>query len=94
MGSVSNKNNIIFSCCSNKNLHQKDFNLEDKIYSSIHINKILKIQSAIRGFLIRKKIFLINDVYEKKEISLDYKTDAHENNPLIVRLNNLLPKLY
>ena len=84
MGSVGNKN--CFTCCSNKFVIQKDFNLKD------NINKIIKLQSIIKGFLLRKKINSKNDMNEKKEISLDYKTDAQENNPLIVRLNNLLPK--
>ena len=92
MGSIGNKNHTIFSCCSNKFLYQSDFNLEDKIYSSIYSKKIIKIQSIFRGYLLRKQIFAIKEMIGKKEISLDYKTDAQENNPLIIRLNNLLPK--
>ena len=88
MGSVSNKNFKILTCCSNRYIYQKDYNLQEN--NSIY--KIIKIQSIIKGFLLRKKLSLQNDLLEKKEISLDYKTDDQENNPLILRLNNLLPK--
>ena len=88
MGSISNKNYKILTCCSNRYINQNDFNLQEKNY----IYKIIKIQSIIKGFLLRKKMGLQNDLLEKKEISLDYKTDIQENNPLILRLNNLLPK--
>ena len=93
MGSIGNKNNIIFSCCSNKSLTQNDFNLQNRIiYSKIYDEKIVKIQSIAKGFLLRRKLLINAETYQKKEISLDYKTDSKENNPLIIRLNNLLPK--
>ena len=92
MGSIGTKKYIIFPCCSNNSLNYKDFNLQDRMYSQIYINKLKKIQSHIKGYLLRKKIFSKNEIYGRKEISLDYKTDAQENNPLIIRLNNLLPK--
>ena len=92
MGSVGHKNYIIFSsCCTNKSINQNDFNIQERIYSQISINKIIKIQSYIKGFLLRNKLISKKNL-DQKEISLDYKTDAQENNPLIIRLNNLLPK--
>ena len=92
MGSVGNKNYIVLTCCSNRSINQKDFIIQDKIHSQFYINKIIKLQSIIKGFLLRKKLYLNQEKNEKKEISLDYKTDDQENNPLIIRLNNLLPK--
>ena len=92
MGSVGNKNYIVLTCCSNRSINQKDFIIQDKIHSHFYINKIIKLQSIIKGFLLRKKLYLNQEKNEKKEISLDYKTDDQENNPLIIRLNNLLPK--
>ena len=92
MGSVGHKNYIIFSsCCTNNSITKNDFNIQERIYSQININKIIKIQSYIKGFLLRNKLRSRNNL-EQKEISLDYKTDVQENNPLIIRLNNLLPK--
>ena len=92
MGSVGNKNYIVLTCCSNRSINQKDFIIQDKIHSHFYINKIIKLQSIIKGFLLRKKLYLNQEKNKKKEISLDYKTDDQENNPLIIRLNNLLPK--
>ena len=93
MGSIGNKNNIIFSCCSQKSIRHNEFNLQNRIiYSKLYDEKIIKIQSIIKGYLLRKKLTLKSNLYEKKQISLDYKTDSQENNPLIIRLNNLLPK--
>ena len=88
MGSIGSKNYSFVTCCSNRSIKQGDFNLVGNI-PYFNINKIIKIQSIIRGFILRKNFCSIN---EKKEISLDYKTDMHENHPLIIRLNNLLPK--
>ena len=96
MGSIGNKNYTIISCCTSNNINninKRDFNLEERFFSPLYINKIIKIQSIIRGTLLRKKIESNKDFYKVKEIiSLDYKTDLQENNPLIIRLNNLLPR--
>ena len=92
MGSVESKNYNIISCCTTKYINQRDLNIQDKIYTPLYINKIIKIQSIIRSYLVRKKYYSKKELGKIKEISLDYKTDAQENNPLIIRLNNLLPK--
>ena len=96
MGSIGNKNYTIISCCTSNNINninKRDFNLEERFVSPVYINKIIKIQSIVRGTLLRKKINSTKDFYKVKEIiSLDYKTDIQENNPLIIRLNNLLPR--
>ena len=91
MGLVGYKNYITFSSsCTTKYFNQNDFNIQERIYSQISINKIIKIQSYIKGFLLRNKLSKKN--LDQKAISLDYKKDAQENNPLIIRLKNLLPK--
>ena len=98
MGSIGNKNYTIISCCTSNmnninNFNKREFNLEERFLSPVCINKIVKIQSAVRGTLLRNKINTKKDFYKVKEvISLDYKTDIQESNPLIIRLNNLLPR--
>ena len=90
MGSITS-NFPFISYCSNNLIKQKDFNLQDNILFSMNIKKIIKLQSIIKGFIIRKKINSKKNMIGKIEISLDYKTESQENNPLIIRLNGLLP---
>ncbi len=93
MGSINNKNNYrIISCCQGNFMNKSDYNLEARVNPPIYMHKIIKIQSVVKGFLLRKKFYLNKEINKVKEISLDYKTDTQENNPLIIRLNNLLPK--
>ena len=80
----------LFYCSNNikKRIESKDITLEPQNYL-IHQKKIIFIQSKLRGFLIRKELYNYKQI---KEISIDYNTDQLEKSPIILRLNNLLPK--
>ena len=75
-------------CCSKKGQMEesKEILLDT---SNPSLKNIIKIQSAFRGFLIRNNFFNSNQI---KEVSIDYSTEKFENNSVITRLNNLLPK--
>ena len=90
MGSIALKNCVNY-CDMAKKYDSKDIALDPKfsLLNSYNNNKIILIQSAVRGFLLRKEIINFKQV---KEISIDYNTDILEKNPMIQRLNNLLPK--
>ena len=81
----------IKECCFPKNaskLVNNDLFLNINNSSSSSIKKIIFIQSIFRGFILRKEI----SYKLTKEISIDYDTEKFEKNPIIVKLNNLLPK--
>ena len=86
MGSAPMKDCIFY--CSPRKIIDKDIYLESK-HSLISTNKIILIQSSIRGYLVRKELA---DYKHVKEISIDYNTDKYEKDPMISRLNNLIPK--
>ena len=90
MGSIALKNCVNY-CDMARKYDSKDIALDPKfsLLNSYNNNKIILIQSAVRGFLLRKEIINFKQV---KEISIDYNTDILEKNPMIQRLNNLLPK--
>jgi hypothetical protein len=88
MGAIPVKECIFLCSNINKKIETKDINL-DKLYSLVNQNKIILIQSVIRGYLLRNNLFNYKDI---KEISIDYNTDHLEKNQMIQRLNNLLPK--
>ncbi len=88
MGAIPVKECIFLCSNLNKKIETKDINL-DKLYSLVNQNKIILIQSVIRGYLLRKNLFNSKEI---KEISIDYNTDNLEKNQMIQRLNNLLPK--
>ena len=79
-----------FFFCNNsmKKIESKDVILEPQNFIKYQ-KSIILIQSILRGFLIRKEI---NNSKQIKEISIDYDTDQLEKSPIILRLNNLLPK--
>ena len=96
MGIIPNR------CCRGNNIK----NSQITITKQHAIQSIIKIQSNFRGYNFRrkninllqnkKKQFLgIAPTYatnEIKEISMNYTTEAQENNPKILKLKNLLPK--
>jgi len=88
MGTFVDKD-CIFYCSKSKNkIENKDIYL-DAQNTLNKVSKIILIQSIIRGYLLRKELFNFKKI---KEISIDYNTDHFENNPMILKLNNLLPK--
>jgi len=88
MGTFVDKD-CIFYCSKSKNkIENKDIYL-DAQNTLNKVSKIILIQSIIRGYLLRKELFNFKQI---KEISIDYNTDHFENNPMILKLNNLLPK--
>lgn len=54
-------------CCTNTSNDSKETNLL-KSHSNTSIDKIIKIQSRIRGFLARKRVKLIHGFAPKKEL--------------------------
>lgn len=87
MGSMAiNSCNTIF--CINEKI-KKDIPVDNDYRNSYSLKKIVLIQSRIRGFLARKIIYNFRQI---KEISIDYNTEKFEKNPVIVKLNHLLPK--
>lgn len=90
MGSSSIKGYDIY-CCTKKYIKEKDFWIENQYNTQNEIKKITSIQAHVRGHIFRCKINSRNNT-EIKEISIDYSTDSQENNQVILRLNNLLPK--
>ena len=92
MGSMAINNCIYYCDKTSKKFCSKDINLEPKFKISNNTNnnsKIIVIQAIVRGFLVRKEIINFKQI---KEISIDYNTDILEKNPMIQRLNDLLPK--
>ncbi len=92
MGSMAINNCIFYCDKTSKKFGSKDINLEPKFKISNNTNnnsKIIVIQAIVRGFLVRKEIINFKQI---KEISIDYNTDILEKNPMIQRLNDLLPK--
>ena len=88
MGAIT-MNDCIIYCNNKKNkTENKDIYLESQA-SLGKTNKIILIQSIIRGYLLRKELLSFKQV---KEISIDYNTDQFEKSPMIQKLNNLLPK--
>lgn len=90
MGFIPSKTTISW-CCSKKTSIDNDFCLFGDDLSARDSLAISKIQAVIRGFILRNKIFP-NNFPKTREISMDYSTDSYENNPIILRLSNLLPK--
>jgi len=88
MGNIPVKDCIFLCSNSHKRIETKDINL-DKVYSLVNPKNIILIQSVVRGYLLRKELFNYKQI---KEISIDYNTDHLEKTPMILRLNNLLPK--
>ena len=80
-------------CCRNKdNVIYKELYMDDEIYKNKdNIKKIILIQSIIRRFLLKKRISS-NNIFQIKEISMDYNTESFENNVVIQKLSQLLPK--
>ena len=89
MGTTTMKE-CIFYCSNNvkKKIESTDITLEPQNYL-IHQKKIILIQSILRGFFVRKELYNYKQI---KEISIDYNTEQLEKSPIILRLNNLLPK--
>ena len=88
MGSAAIED-CIFYCKQTKNkIESKDVLLSPE-FSITNIKKVILIQSKLRGFLLRKNLLYYKQI---KEVSIDYNTGQIEKNPIIVRLNNLLPK--
>ena len=88
MGTLADKD-CIFYCGRSKTKIEKGDILLDTQNTLNKISKIILIQSKIRGYLLRKELFNFKQI---KEISIDYNTDHFENNPMILKLNNLFPK--
>ena len=80
-----------FLCCNKKYLINNDIYLDTKYNIPTDIQKIKIIQKIIRGFLVRNRLNP-RKILEIQEISMEYNTNNQENNPLMLRLNNLLPK--
>ena len=88
MGSTTIRE-CIFSCSnSKKKFEAEDINL-DSHYNITNIKKIILIQAVFRGYYLRKELFNFKQI---KEISIDYNTEQLEKSPMILKLNNLLPK--
>ena len=87
MGTTSINGNCLF-CSKRKNIESIEFILDSEYNSASSKKYIILIQSFIRGYLIRKELY-----YKQiKEVSIDYSTEQFDNNPMITKLNYLLPK--
>ena len=89
MGSIAIRDCIYYCDNINKKIESKDIALGPEYNLKINNKKLVLIQAVFRGFLIRKELFNFKQI---KEISIDCNTDILEKNPMIQRLNNLLPK--
>ncbi len=88
MGSTTMRECIFYCSNSKKKFETKDINLDTQ-YNITNQEKIKLIQAVFRGYILRKELFNFKQI---KEISIDYNTDQLEKSPMILRLNNLLPK--
>ena len=93
MGSSACINNMTNLCRRTKNniIYNELYLEENELDKNNYNKKIILIQSSIRRFLIIRKI-LSKNFYQIKEISMDYNTESFENNIIIKKLNDLLPK--
>ena len=85
-------NSSLKECCfpkKNNNFENRDLFISLNNTSPTSKKKIILIQSIFRGYLIRKELSIYK---QSKEISIDYNTDQFEKNPIILKLNHLLPK--
>ena len=89
MGTIAIRDCIYYCNSINKKIESKDIALCPEYSSKNNNKKLILIQSVLRGFLLRKEFYNFKQI---KEISIDYNTDLFEKNPIIQRLNNLLPK--
>ena len=88
MGAATVKESCFY--CSRKNsIKTKELSLETNNTITSSIKYIILIQSIFRGYLIRKDLYNYKQI---KEVSIDYSTEHFESNPIIIRLNQLLPK--
>ena len=88
MGTFADKDCFLFCVRTKNKIENKDIYLGTQNTLN-KLTKIILIQSIIRGYLFRKELFNYKQI---KEISIDYNTDNFEKSPIILRLNNLLPK--
>ena len=79
-------------CCPRHFIKDFDY-LVDRDYNNkvMRINKIIKLQANIRRFLVCLRIFP-NKYPHVTKINMDFNTSNIEKNPIIQKLNNLLPK--
>ena len=87
MGEASVKETY-FYCSKKNNIRSKELSLDSRNITS-SVKYVLLIQSIFRGYLIRKDLYNYKKI---KEVSIDYSTEHFETNPMIVQLNQLLPK--
>ena len=88
MGAFADKNCTLYCGRPKNKIENGDIYLDNQNTLN-KVSKIILIQSKIRGYLLRKELLNFKQI---KEISIDYNTDYFENNPMILKLNNLLPK--
>ena len=89
MGTFADKNCILYCGRTKNKIENRDIYLDTQNTLN-KVSKIILIQSKIRGYLLRKELFNFKQI---KEVSIDYNTDGFENNQMILKLNNLIPKL-
>ena len=77
MGKVCFKNCVI--CCRYKDdiIYNELFIDNENYQKKDNIKKIIFIQSIIRRFLIKKRL-ISNNLFQIKEISIDYNTDSYK----------------
>ena len=88
MGAITMRECIFYCNNSRKKIQTLDITLDNEKQLK-NKNKIILIQSVLRGYLLRKELLNFKQI---KEISIDYNTEQFEKSPMILRLNNLLPK--
>ena len=86
MGAITSRE---IYCCNKKYIKDHEIDLDKTFTTPKSLSKIILIQSKFRSFLFRKKKDNIDGI---KTISLEYNMDSYEQNPLITRLEKLLPK--
>ena len=83
------ENESCFYCSKKKNILSKELFLDSQFTILSSTKYIILIQSIFRGYLTRKEF---DNNKQIKEVSIDYRTEQFDTNPIIIRLSHLFPK--